>query len=214
MQTWWPAASFPEYSRNSRLDTLSAVLCWHFAHAGNLAVTLSFDGLLLQLGLSGTYLLYGLANVAAALYVGQLLVETRCRWEQQCGSLVGVCMFDLCSRVETRCRWEDERAGDSSAVRGAAADGSISVAVWLVSVACKSEGGRTSHAVSRQAGRRRVRSYAQRSSVGRHRSLRCSVTYLRIVAVVRAAGWRHDAGGSMSVLVIAAAGWPVNELAG
>jgi hypothetical protein len=47
--------------------------------AGNLVVTLSFDGLLAQLGLGGTYLLYGLANLAAALYVGQLLVETRCR---------------------------------------------------------------------------------------------------------------------------------------
>jgi hypothetical protein len=44
-----------------------------------LVVTLSFDGLLKQLGLGGTYLLYGLANVGAALYVGQLLVETRCR---------------------------------------------------------------------------------------------------------------------------------------
>lgn len=52
----------------------AAVTC-----AGNLAVTLSFDGLLSRLGLGGTYLLYGLANVGAALYVGQLLVETRCR---------------------------------------------------------------------------------------------------------------------------------------
>lgn len=48
--------------------------------AGNLVVTLSFDSLLSQLGLSGTYLLYALLNMAAAVYISQLLVETKCRW--------------------------------------------------------------------------------------------------------------------------------------
>jgi hypothetical protein len=65
---------------------MHGILCLPFCSlcccAGNLAVTLSFDGLLAQLGLGGTYLLYGLANVGAALYVGQLLVETRCRWDE------------------------------------------------------------------------------------------------------------------------------------
>jgi predicted membrane-bound spermidine synthase len=62
-------------ARHASVSCLSA----DCAYAGNLAVTLSFDGLLSRLGLGGTYLLYGLANVGAALYVGQLLVETRCR---------------------------------------------------------------------------------------------------------------------------------------
>lgn len=53
--------------------------------SGNLAVTLSFDGLLRQLGLSGTYLMYGLCNLGAALFVWQLLVETRCRWGRAAG---------------------------------------------------------------------------------------------------------------------------------
>ncbi|KAF8055122.1 menG [Scenedesmus sp. PABB004] len=49
------------------------------AWAGNLAVTLSFGGLVARLGLGGTFGLYAAANAGAAALLAWLLVETRCR---------------------------------------------------------------------------------------------------------------------------------------
>lgn len=46
-------------------------------HAGNLAVTLSFGGLVARLGLPGTYGMYATANAAAAWLIAARLPETR-----------------------------------------------------------------------------------------------------------------------------------------
>ncbi len=54
----------------------AAAACTALSWAGNLAVGLSFPGMLAALGLSGAYAVYVCLNVAAAVFVARLVVET------------------------------------------------------------------------------------------------------------------------------------------